>query len=522
MDAIKKLLAQVNAYWSGKSKAFQRNVIIVAVAAVAVIAILSAVLSHVEYAPLYANLSAQESGELLQTLNTMGEPARANGSVVEVPAANVDRLRMTLSAQNFPRNAKNLDIVSQGQGLMMTDRDKQVYVVAQRESDLQNAIKQFNGIKDAVVNLTVPEDSPLVLQSNRTEARASVILTLDGSTEFSTQNVKAIAQFVQLSVANLKLENISIVDNYMNILDFSDDSQYENVSDRVTLQANVQDRLQRQVLALLQPVLGMGRVACQVHAVLGFDDETTESITFEPPVAGSKEGIPVAIERIRETIKNNGAGAQPGTDTNTGTPTYPVLNTDNGTYTKNQEKINYELNSIKKTIVKEKGAIKELSVSVVLDSTDQQTDLTEDVKNLVATAVGVSLDNITVASLPMNGSAAVDAMAKAASEQAAAALKAQQMRYYIAIGAIVLLILVAMLLIFRNRAMVRKSELAAATALAEAARQQAEEEQQDMETAAAIALVGESETKTQIGKFIETNPELVTNLLRSWLADDQE
>jgi len=85
-----------------------------------------------------------------------------------------------------------------------------------------------------------------------------------------------------------------------------------------------------------------------------------------------------------------------------------------------------------------------------------------------------------------------------------------------------LYIAAAMLLIFRNRAMTRKAELAAAQALAAATQREAEEEQEDMDAIAAISLVGESDTKIQIEKFIETNPELVTNLLRSWLADDQE
>ena len=281
--------------------------------------------------------------------------------------------------------------------------------------------------------------------------------------------------------------------------------------------------MQKQVMAILLPIFGIGKVQAQVNVTLDFEDRTTDTVKFEPPVAGSKDGIILSIDRLREQIKNNGGSAQPGTSTNTGTTTYPVLNTDNGTYSKNQDKINYELNSIKERIIKEKGTVKNLSVSVVIDSTDLKDDYSENVKNLVASAVGVDKGNIAVENLPMSGSASVAALASKANTQAEEQLKATQMRYYIAIIAIVLLVLVAMLLIFRARAMRHKADMAATAALNGIS--QLEEMDENMtpeQKAAAISLVRDSQTKEQIGRFIETNPELVTNLLRSWLSDDQE
>lgn len=521
MDAIRKLFGQINGFWSGKSKTFQRNVIIGAVAAVAVIAILSAVLTHVDYVPLYNNLTSEDSGQLLSTLESMGVSARVSGTSVEVPSDQRDRLRMELVDQGFPKNSKNLDIVSQGQGIMMTDKDKQVYVKAQLEQDIRNALKTATGIKDAYVNLTMAENTNSVLSDNKTDARASVVLTLDGG-ELTAEQIKAVYQLVQKSVANLSMDNISIVDSNMNVLQYNTgDDSTAGTSDHLTLQKSVQTELQKKVQALLEPLLGAGKVTSQVHVTLDFEDRTTDTEQFSPP-AGLNEGLVRSMEKTKETIKNGTAAGATGTTPNTGTTTYPTITNDGGNYSKDDQKINYELNTIKEHIVKEKGTVKELSVSVIIDNTDLKTDLTDDVKSLVVTAIGAQADNVTVKSLPMAGSAAVQTMVNTANEQAAAALKAQQMRYYIAIGAIAALILVAMLLIFRNRAMARKAEMAAAQALVDVAQREADQEQMDLEAASAISLVGDSGTKMQIGKFIESNPELVTNLLRSWLADDQE
>ena len=521
MEAIRKLFAQINEFWSGKSKIFQRNVIIGAVAAVAAIAILSAVLTRVDYAPLYTNLSSEDSGQLLSTLESIGVSARVSGSTVEVPTAQRDRLRMQLADQGFPKNSKNLDIVAQGQGIMLTDKDKQVYVTAQLEQNIRNALKTMSGVKDAYVNLTMPENTGIVLSGNKTDARASVVLTLGGG-ELTANQIKAVYLLVQNSVANLSPENISIVDSNMNVLEYSSgDDSTAGISDRLAFQKSVQQGMQKQIQALLEPLLGAGKVTSQVHVVLDWEDRVTDTEQFSPPV-GYNEGLVRSMERTKETIKNGTGAVATGTTTNTGTTTYPAITSDGGNYSKDDQRINYELNSLKERIIKEKGAVKELSVSVIINSTDLKTDLSDDVKDLVVMAVGAQPDNVTVKSLPMAGSSSVQAMVNTANEQAAAALKAQQMRYYIAIGAIALLILVAMMLIFRNRAMARKAEMAAAEALAAAAQREADEQRTDLETASAISLVGDSGTKVQIGKFIETNPELVTNLLRSWLADDQE
>lgn len=522
MDAIRKLFAQINGFWSGKSKTFQRNVIIGAVAAVAVIAILSAVLTHVDYVPLYNNLSSEDSGQLLSTLESMGVSARVSGNSVEVPSDQRDRLRMELVDQGFPKNSKNLDIISQGQGIMMTEQDKQVYIKAQLEQDIRNALKTVTGVKDAYVNLTMAANTNSVLSDNKTDARAAVVLTLDGG-ELTSEKIKAAYQFVQMSVANLSLDNISIMDNNMNVLEYSaSDDSAAGTSDHLTLQKSVQQGLQKQIQALLEPLLGAGKVTSSVHVTLDFEDRTTDTEQFSPP-DGFNEGLVRSMEKTKETIKNGtSANTAAGTTTNTGTASYPTVTGDGGNYSKDDQKINYELNTIKEHIVKEKGTVKDLSVSVIIDNTDLKTDLTDDVKSLVVTAIGAQADNVTVKSLPMTGSATVQTMVNTANEQAAAAQKAQQMRYYIAIGAIALLILVAMMLIFRNRAMARKAEMAAAHALAAAAHIEADDEMLDPESASAISLVGDSGTKVQIGKFIESNPELVTNLLRSWLADDQE
>lgn len=524
MDAIKALLKQVTTYWSGKDKNFKRNVIIIACALVAVIITVSVLLNHVEYAILYSGLDTQDSAAVISALNSQNVPSIVEGSTIKVPAKDADRLRITLATEIT--NGFNLDILSQGQGLGVTESQSQEYLRYQIQSDLQNSLRTLKGIKEAKVVLTMPTDSGLVIDQNKRDATAGVILTLDNGYEITNAQAKGIAEFVQKGVPGLKMDNISLMDNYSHILDFSGSDDSASSSDHYTLQQNVQSNLRKQVMALLLPIFGMGRVEAEVNATLDFDDKITDSTSYTP-VVNDKDGVIVSYQKLKEQIVNgSSAGGQPGTASNTGTGTgttsYPAVNVDNGTYEKNEDTVNYEVNQVKQHLEQAKGAIKSLTVSVVIDKTDLKEDLSENVKNLVMNAVGASKDSISVEYMTMQGTQDLQAAAASDAAKQAEAAKAQQSMPLIIAGAVALVLIVGMVLLFASKRSRKKAETTQQTAMYTAQAETAEEMQQAEDGLDAIKIVKDNSAKEQIGKLIEKNPELVANLLRSWLADDQE
>jgi flagellar M-ring protein FliF len=522
MDAIKALLKQVTAYWTGKDKRFRRNVIIIACVLVAVIIFASVLLNHVDYAILYSGLDAQDSAAIISALADQKEPCKVDGSTISVPAADADKLRITLSSQIS--NGFNLDILNQGTGLGVTESQRQDYLRYQIQSDLQNSLRTLKGIKDAKVVLTMPTDSVLALDDNRQDATAGVILTLDSGYSLTSTQMKGIAEFVQKAVPGLKLDNISLMDSNSQILDFSGTDDSANASDRYALQANVEASLRKQVMALLMPIFGMGRVEAEVNVALDFDDRIVDTVTYSP-VVNDRDGVIRSYQKLKEQIVNgSSAGGQPGTASNTGTAadSYPAVNVDNGTYEKNEDTVNYEVNQVNDHLQKEKGAIKTLSVSVVIDSTGLKDDFSDNVKNLVKNAVGATLENISVEYMPMKASQDQSAAAANDTARQAAQANAQQDLPFIVIGAVMLAVIAAMLLLLlgrRSRIKAAAGQQAAVPSEPMTEAEELEQMEQELET---IKIVKDNSAKEQIGKLIENNPELVANLLRSWLADDQE
>ncbi len=517
MEAIKALLKQITAFWGGKDKTFRRNVIIIAAVAVAAIVISSVLLNQVPYAVLYSGLDPADSASVLDALKEQKVASRVSGDTILVPASQADSLRLSLSGT--VQNGFNLDILKQGQGLGMTESDKQDYRRYQIQSDIRSSILTLKGVKDVRVAITMPTESVLVIDKSSRAATASVILTMESGVELSTAQVKSIALFVKNAVPGLTMDNISIMDSNMLNLDVtSSDSTEAAAGNRFAMQYDVQSKLRKQVMALLQPVFGIGKVEAQVNVTLDFDDHTIESVKFEPVVG--KEGIVVSMDKLKEQIVNGSGptGTSAGTDANTGsgTTTYPAVNVDNGTYEKNAEKINYEINSIKERLEKEKGSVKSLSVSVVIDNTGTKEDYTDNVKNLVANAVGVDKSLISVEYLPMTGSSALTEAMNQDIQAQAASQKLRDLMPIIGIGAAALVLIVLMVLLLSGR---KRKAAEEAPAMAYAGAVPGKEDEQT-EFIDPIRIVKDSGTKEQIGKLIQDNPELVANLLRSWLAEE--
>ncbi|NLN46316.1 MAG: flagellar M-ring protein FliF [Clostridiaceae bacterium] len=516
--------------WKALGVGKQRLVIVIC-AAIFIIAGFSIwMLNMTRYGILYTNLSANEAGQILARLDESGIPAKVDGSdTILVDVNRIDKVRMELAAEGLPRNELNLNILEKGSGFGITEDDKKVYRRYQLQQDLQNAIKTFSSVSNAVVSLTLPEKSVFLIEDQSSKASAAVLLTLKPGTSLSEGNVHAIAELVRNSVPDIQDDSISIIDNNMNVLNARGGGDEAIAADHQRMQAEVSDRLQRQILNLLQPVFGIGKVLTEVNVTLDFDESSVESIRFEPS-EGSSDGIVASIDSLRETaFGNQGVSGVPGTGENGSSVTYESGDDEeNRAYDKSSESIVYEINTIKEYLVKSKGAVKSMSVSVLLDNRDgAATEYRDTVRNLVSSAIGVSADTITVETLPFNGSALLDDSLEDYNRINDKAVQWERTRFFLILGAIVIVLMTAMFLLVRTlrggSAHERDilEELPAGTTQAalrafsskalELAPGRLEIENPHSEV---------EEEKRVIEQYIDTNPELVANILRTWLAEE--
>jgi flagellar M-ring protein FliF len=447
-DFLKKTFQKIVERFKSLSSGQKTRLVVLVMLVAAIIVTASVFLNRKSYGVLYSGMEAADAGEVIGLLNEMGVDAKSQGTdTILVESSKVDSVRMELAAEGYPKSGYDFDIFAMASGLGTTDVEKSVYLQFQLQENLRQSILSFSEVEEAVVNLSLAQEDAFVLSHDEIPATASVILTLREGTVLTNAKARTIAE-VLTSIRGLKVENIRIMDSQMNLYDLTEEEDdYTVVADRLSLKGAVQDGLKEQVVNLLTPIFGQDGIYAAVNATLAFDDETQESTVFNPPVEGMDEGLVVSLQELAETVKGDAATNEvTGTESNgTGVSSYPDVTTDENTvYGKTTREANYELNEIKTQITRAKGYISDLSVSVILDSSVLEEDYTENVRNLVANAIGVDIGRITVERLPflrLDTSTDVSAALEAQKEMLAATTQAQLIKTLITAGTVIIVFL---------------------------------------------------------------------------------
>ncbi|MBZ4666243.1 flagellar basal-body MS-ring/collar protein FliF [Mahella sp.] len=529
-DTFSNMRKQLNEFWQGLTPAQKNRIIIAAVLIIAGIAITGAVLGRQQYTVLYSGLDIKEAGEITQKLDEMGVPwrAAAGGTAIEVPKGQDAKIRMQLATEGIPKTGGNYDLFMQSSAFGTTDYKEQKLYIFQQQERLQESIMTIQGVDQAVVNISVPEEDSFVLKEDVQPATASVLLKLSPGVEMKSAQVSGIQQLVAKSVIGLQPENVTVIDDQANILSVEKkEDDIATADQQVDLEKKVQDELQQELLQLLEPIFGHKKVVVGVGVQLDFDKRSSESIQWQPVL--DDEGIAVSMQTIKESMVNMPAGEVPGTatngaDTGGGTPLpngdntqnnpngYPATNQANSEYNKEENTINYEVNQLKQQVEEAQGKLKSMTISVVVDGENISEQVRQQVQSVVAGAAGIDAQYVTVQAMPFSVASLQEDINNAlnASQQQK---QAENMRN-IMLGLIAAAVVGAAVFIAVRATNARRR--AAETEMAEAAVPEGVSIEE-------IPMESEDEhtkIKQQIEKLVDQKPDVVAQLLRTWLNEE--
>lgn len=511
----------------------RRNRILAAclIAAILAISILAAfLLNRVHYTALYSGLSADEAGEIINTLKDEGVDAKMEGtSTILVPQKEADDLRVELAAKGYPKTGLNYDLFTSNSDFGATDLETRTRLQYTLQENVRTTIKNMNKIKDCIVIINLATNSSYVVSDNTSPATAAVMLELEPGEKLSDEEANSIAKFVMKSVPKLTIDNISIVDSDMqsyDLTDGKDSSESTYSATQMELAEQMKKILSDQAMGILKPALGSGNVAVSVNLSLNFDKETQNSVEFSPPIEGETDGMLRSLQESQDA-SNNGTGTNgaAGTSSNGVSATgYVNQNNSSGNSANSSSKTyNYELNELRKQIEKAQGAVTDLSVSVLINSdANGAGNVADQAKDLVANAIGVDPKYITIASLPFVESAGQKGFDDYYKANQAAAQRAQWMGV-MKVGLLCLTLLVCVFLVLHFLKKRKEDE----TASEDAWQAPQEEgvvipevlEDQDEQLLADLVHTKSGETE-KVEKLIEDYPEAAVQILRNWLSDE--
>lgn len=547
-ERIKKVTTVVKDKWSGFSKMSKILICTVPVVIIAIIIILSVILNHSDNVVLFSGLSTTEVSEISRAITELGVSdvvVKSNGEI-HVPEDQVDYLRMQLAVQGYPKSTDNYDIWNNGVDLWSTDSDKREIQRQQREQRIAAAIATLDAVRTATVNFDPGTQSDYLLSSDKTEPSCSVVLRLADDMELKNSEVRAIFSLVTSSVAGMTNDNVKIVDTLSREYRWISEEEEENgerdasgtlvAAKRLAFENSYRQAIMSNVKSFFDTAFGAGNYSVVVSARLNYDAKRVTDTQYYPS-GDDNTGVLEHEDYVNEGVllDENGdlVGLTPNADLSPDYPTIANIEDGEGYYYQKQER-QYDVSSLVTEIEKDGYEIESLTAALMINTNALTIAEQEAYSDILAKAVGTSIDNVSVAPavFPLSG------VGGSTSDNRTPIYINGQDGYrnlllYVVIVLGVLLILLLILSLFmsksRKRKIRRKQEAALAAAagggaLGLTAQEPQVPEEVDFNIASLTEEAGkesrETILKSEIAEFTQNSPEIVAMIIKNMLREE--
>ena len=281
---------------------------------------------------LFASLPESEKAAVIQTLKQNGVDVSLNPTTGEVivPVAEYHESRMLLAGEGLPSSVPN-GYDTLGDMPMGTSRSVEAVKIKQSlEAELSRSINHISGISSARVHLAIPEKT--VFAREIAHPSASIFVKLSNGRSLGRQQVQSIVHLVASSVPNLPSENITVVDQFGELLSKpSSDSSATASNEQMSQTMRLGEIYRSRIISLLTPIVGAGNLKAEVNVDMNFtkSEITEESVDPKGNALRSEQtsldesanpearGIPGALSNApplapdlkKEAPENKGVGA---------------------------------------------------------------------------------------------------------------------------------------------------------------------------------------------------------------------
>ena len=381
-----------------------------------------------EMTTLYSSLSENEKSRVLNALKNMGIEVQldpATGEIL-VPADEYHQSRISLAAQGLPEFAGNEANNLENLPLGISRSVEGVRLRQVQEAELAKSITEISSVKSARVHLALPEKSVFV--RDQTPPTASVFVSLKNGRKLEKTQVLAITNLVSASVPAMSPNNVSIIDQFGNLLSNAPDDPDQVLADnQLEYRMRLENIYRNRIQSLVTPIVGSNNVNAQVNLEIDFTRREISQEIIDPAasatlseqsslnVTAKKEaiGIPGAVsnEPPQDATVNQQENEAGAALNQAGKSDADKFETKSSTELKN-----YENSKTFETVKNPSNVITRIDAALlirdrkVVDPETQEVtyqpvseEVIEELKSLVKSALGIKLDRgdtLTVTSQP--------------------------------------------------------------------------------------------------------------------------
>jgi flagellar M-ring protein FliF len=372
--------------------------------------------------PLYTALSPEDASAMVAKLREGGVVYKVgeNGTSLMVPEARVAELRLEMAGLGLPKTGRIGFEIFDKTNFGITDFAEHVNYRRAVEGELERSVMALAAVQQARVHVSLPKES--VFTDSREAAKASVLVGLRPGARLSAQNVIAITNLVSSAVEGLAPESVSLVDMSGNLLSrprrdgLPDGAQISEAA--LEYRQAIEHDLALKINNTLDPLLGADKFRTGVSAEVDMTSGEQSEETFDPT-----KSVMVTSQKTEDssgTTRAAAAPTPPGTSANLPQAAAAHPTGSGSTSTKRSESIAYQSSRVTKHVKLPQGAIKRLSIAVLVDQgakwegqgkqmhrvvTPPDTEKIKAIQTLVSTLVGLNPergDQLTVEALPFD------------------------------------------------------------------------------------------------------------------------
>lgn len=347
-------MQQIRTVWAGLDR--RKQIIVIAATVAMFLSVLA--LSRVATTPtmqlLYAGLESGSAGEVVRSLEQRGIAYEVRGGSIYVPGPQRDELRMTLASEGLPTNGgKGYELLDSLSGFGTTSQMFDAAYWRAKEGELARTIVASPHISQARVHIANTGSSPF---ARSVEPTASVSVVPLGA-PINAGQATAIRHLIASAVTGLDAGNVAVIDANGTVIGANDATVAA-----ATTGDDRADTLRDRVTRLVEARVGTGNAIVEVSVDTVTETESIREKRIDP---NSRVAISTDIEERSDSSTSQSGAVTVASNLPDGDAAGDEGSKASTSATR--ERVNYEISETELEIIRAPGAIKRLTVAVLVN-----------------------------------------------------------------------------------------------------------------------------------------------------------
>ncbi|WP_445193724.1 flagellar basal-body MS-ring/collar protein FliF [Sphingomonas sp. Tas61C01] len=314
---------------------------------------------------LYTDLDPAAAEVMSDKLKAQNIPFQlsADGTAIMAPEAKLAELRMTMAGEKLGGKI-GYEVLDQEEPFGVSATRAKMNETRAIEGELARSIETLQSVTRARVHIVMPERAMFATDT----AKASAAVTVKTKGRLSAEAVQSVRYLVSSSVPELAPESVSVVDQTGALLARAGEAGTAGSGAADERQAAVEAKMREEIEALVQPIVGEGKVRAEVSADIDRDQTREESDMFDPDKQVIAHQVTVGTKDLNTDTQPGAQAASVGQQLPEAqaVPATPGA-ARNETHDETSEDTTYDNSKTHSVVLRAPGKIKRLTVAVMID-----------------------------------------------------------------------------------------------------------------------------------------------------------